>query len=192
MNVARRPQEERCEAYEDVPVELVVVTEPMVVSEPMMVSGPMMMVSKPVVVLEAVITDGVMTVPMELATAMMAAVEAVTAPPSVGRCRPGEQQGEHEPWDGTKRYSPHSTQHGNSVYRFATIPLLPPAPHPGGSGQFFGLAPASRGVQRYCVADESLEGGVVDFVAFVQVDGTPRLAFKAGVEDLRSFEGSLS
>ena len=47
------------------------------------------------------------------------------------------------------------------------------------------LASASRGVQRHCVADESLEGGVVNFVAFVRLDGTPDVAFKAGVEELR-------
>ena len=63
--------------------------------------------------------------------------------------------------------------------------LSVPCPAPRGSGQFFGLAWASRGVQRHCVADESLEGGVVNFVAFVQVDGTPGVAFKAGVEELR-------
>ena len=51
--------------------------------------------------------------------------------------------------------------------------LSVPCPAPRGSGQFFGLASASCGVQHHCVADESLEGGVVNFVAFVQVDGTP-------------------
>src|SRR5262245_54815465 len=52
-------------------------------------------------------------------------------------------------------------------------------------GRDFGLASASGGVQSNCVADESLEGGAVNFVAFVHIDGTPGVAFKAGVEELR-------
>jgi hypothetical protein len=70
---------------------------------------------------------------------------------------------------------------GESASRYVPVPC----PDPEDPGQFFGLASASRGVQRHCVADESLEGGVVNFVAFVQLDGTPGVAFKAGVEELR-------
>src|SRR6516164_10785568 len=73
----------------------------------------------------------------------------------------------------------------DDVWDSANSFLRCPCPAPGGSGQFFGLASASRGVQSHCVADESLEGGVVHFFAFVQVDGTPDVAVKAGVEELR-------
>jgi hypothetical protein len=97
----------------------------MVVTEPMVVTGPVM-VTEPVVVLEAVITESVMTVAMELVAAMTmdAAmytafapnVEASTTTASIGQSRRAEQQGEHEPESGKKRYSERSAQHSKSIH----------------------------------------------------------------------------
>jgi hypothetical protein len=37
-------------------------------------------------------------------------------------------------------------------------------------------------IERYCSADEILQGRLIDFVAFVDVDGTPDIPIEAGVE----------
>jgi hypothetical protein len=45
-------------------------------------------------------------------------------------------------------------------------------------------------IERHCGADEILQGGFVDFVAFVDVDGAPDIAVEAGVEQMgRGFCG---
>src|SRR5215472_3015357 len=47
-----------------------------------------------------------------------------------------------------------------------------------------GLALALE-IERRCVTDESFEGGFVEFVALVNVDGAPDISFEAGVKELR-------
>jgi hypothetical protein len=37
-------------------------------------------------------------------------------------------------------------------------------------------------IERHCSADEILQGRLIDFVAFVDVDGSPDIPVKAGVE----------
>ena len=37
-------------------------------------------------------------------------------------------------------------------------------------------------VERHCGADEILQGRLIDFVAFVDVDGAPDVSVEAGVE----------
>jgi hypothetical protein len=37
-------------------------------------------------------------------------------------------------------------------------------------------------IERHCSADEILQGGLIDLVAFVDVDGAPDIAVEAGVE----------
>lgn len=45
------------------------------------------------------------------------------------------------------------------------------------------LAPAlEMEVERHCIADEILQGRLIDLLAFVDVDGTPYIPVEAGVE----------
>ena len=37
-------------------------------------------------------------------------------------------------------------------------------------------------IQRHCSADEILQGRLIDFVAFAEIDGAPDIPVKAGVE----------